>query len=377
MEYQNELALAALVVALVALAGAVLQILAQYLATTEGYRKCSRSVIGEWARFTRRKFKLREFRYEVLFVTPHITCVQLRPNEVVSDVDPRLVDLGEAVSSDDHDWPLKSLDTKGKAVSADSGFFLDRKGLTQLCRRLLTKAHHPSTDEDKLVQMHAGLVDVFAQRLDHNKIENETASWVKFIQAMQFTLEWRKKMKRSLREPEHSDFHVHPAIRASFKSWDFVPPDITRPYATTTVSALATLVQMLGMKWDRFQPEERDLVASSENLQISSYEVRTLGTVIRLSTSIDFMSAIRKLPWPTWRESYATKMLGFGLIPERERPFSKTYLADGLCFGTREDILSAVEQLEWYWGPERFSRGTRPSTTTPATNVADDILGIG
>jgi hypothetical protein len=66
MDSTDALALAALVVALVALLNTVSQVLQQYFATADGYRRCSPSVMGDWARFTRRKFKWRELRFETV-----------------------------------------------------------------------------------------------------------------------------------------------------------------------------------------------------------------------------------------------------------------------------------------------------------------------
>ena len=76
LEQNDSLALAALLVALVALLNSVLQVLQQYFATADGYRRCSPSVIGEWARFTRRKFIFRELRFETVFASPFI-CMEV------------------------------------------------------------------------------------------------------------------------------------------------------------------------------------------------------------------------------------------------------------------------------------------------------------
>ena len=68
----TNLAAAALAIALVALITAVAQLLQQYFATADGYRRCHGSVMGEYARKTRLHRRWREFRFETLYTTPEI-----------------------------------------------------------------------------------------------------------------------------------------------------------------------------------------------------------------------------------------------------------------------------------------------------------------
>lgn len=72
MNDDKTLSVAALAVALVALVVALGQLLGQYFATAEGYRRCQSSVMGPWARYTRLRWRMRQFRFETLFTTPQI-----------------------------------------------------------------------------------------------------------------------------------------------------------------------------------------------------------------------------------------------------------------------------------------------------------------
>lgn len=56
----------ALAIALVALITAVGQLLQQYFATADGYRRCRKSVVGEYARKARLHWRWREFCFETL-----------------------------------------------------------------------------------------------------------------------------------------------------------------------------------------------------------------------------------------------------------------------------------------------------------------------
>ena len=73
MANDTTLSVAALVVALVALLTTLGQLLQQYFATADGYRRCQSSVIGPWAKRTRLRWRWSEFRFETLFTTPTIS----------------------------------------------------------------------------------------------------------------------------------------------------------------------------------------------------------------------------------------------------------------------------------------------------------------
>ena len=68
----STLSVVALSVALVALVIALGQLLGQYFATADGYRRCQSSVMGPWARYTRLSWRWRQFRFETYFTTPQI-----------------------------------------------------------------------------------------------------------------------------------------------------------------------------------------------------------------------------------------------------------------------------------------------------------------
>lgn len=69
----EEVSIAALVVALIALIVALGQLFGQYLATADGYRRCQPSVMGRWAKYTRLRWRWSQFRFETLFTTPEIS----------------------------------------------------------------------------------------------------------------------------------------------------------------------------------------------------------------------------------------------------------------------------------------------------------------
>ncbi|CAG8982918.1 hypothetical protein HYALB_00002936 [Hymenoscyphus albidus] len=66
---------AALAIALVALFTALGQLIQQYFATADGYRRCQKSVMGGYSRHTRLRWRWREFRFETLYTVPKIFMV--------------------------------------------------------------------------------------------------------------------------------------------------------------------------------------------------------------------------------------------------------------------------------------------------------------
>ena len=72
MDTTDSLSIVAIVVASIAFFVAISQVLQQYFATAEGYRRCQYSVMGQWSGFTYRKFRWSELRFETRFTTPHI-----------------------------------------------------------------------------------------------------------------------------------------------------------------------------------------------------------------------------------------------------------------------------------------------------------------
>lgn len=83
-----------------------------------------------------------------------------------------------------------------------------------------------------------------------------------------------------------------PCVRLTHRSWDSVPTDITRSYATVELSDLVILANRLGMSWKVFEPYKGRLFAESRSQVLSSVNVPGLG----LAVSYKSESWVRKLP---------------------------------------------------------------------------------
>ena len=109
----ESISVVALVVSLVALTIALLQVIQQYASTAEGFRRCRRSVIGNWYDYTHRHFRLREFRLETRFSTPHFQMLEKKFEKRPERESDRTVFLP-------HEGPpyLPAWDTKDDTINA-------------------------------------------------------------------------------------------------------------------------------------------------------------------------------------------------------------------------------------------------------------------
>lgn len=74
-----------------------------------------------------------------------------------------------------------------------------------------------------------------------------------------------------------------PCIVFREKSWDFVPPDVVRPLAETTLSDISVIARRMGMKWKDFRPSDGILRAEGHSHIITSTMVRSVGIVLQYS----------------------------------------------------------------------------------------------
>jgi hypothetical protein len=81
----DPVAVTALIISLVALLATFGQILQQYLATADGYRRCQPSVMGLWGMKTELRWRWREFRFETIYYVPYVTVDLLRHQYVAKD----------------------------------------------------------------------------------------------------------------------------------------------------------------------------------------------------------------------------------------------------------------------------------------------------
>lgn len=303
------LAAAALAIAVFALISSLAQIIGQFLATADGLRRCQPSVMAGWAQRTRLRWRWSQFRYEVIFTTPAISIHPIRrPNSVgTKKVHGSRVPHKVAASK-------KKLSILGSDESYTN---------TLISRTLAPDMRH------------------------------ELACWISFLQAVHIKSEsmvaqmpQKEILSRTDNEGVLAGF---PAVAFRERSWDFMTPEVVRPFASITISDAAVLARRLGMEWMEFKPSEGIMKAEGGDHIISSLAIRGVGTVMQYNFIGDDTSpeektgpgrealASRELyPWTTEADG-----LGFGIIPGISE-----FSVPKFNIGTEEEILETMSELD-------------------------------
>ena len=69
------------------------------------------------------------------------------------------------------------------------------------------------------------------------------------------------------------------------RSWDFLPPDITRPLARSTMLTVVIIARRLGMRWRTFDLYREQFRAEGNGCSLTATNVRGIGVVFRFDTS--------------------------------------------------------------------------------------------
>ncbi|KAF1811968.1 hypothetical protein P152DRAFT_474207 [Eremomyces bilateralis CBS 781.70] len=355
------LALAALLIAVIALVNTIGQVLHQYYASADGYRRCSSAVIGSWARFTTRRFKWREFRFETIFATPHIFLdaaydlqrIQTSPTAgplLLLDGTPEM-DRWEGLQTRKTAANAMTFakETQGKSTTSEFFMNFEEQMRPSLARRAwssrilsgfsaASESRTRNPRSEAFLQMRGDPVG--------NVMENEPVSWIPLMQCLQsYSSELRNAGLRVFQDTSSGGLRqgrvIVPAVRMTKKSWDFVPPDVLKPYAVSTIMDVAIMVQLLGMCWKTFKPEEGTLLAESDGSMVTSSLVKPLGTMLTFAKMDRRAEDERKLHGIVFSPVEGATLLGFGIIP-----------AD---FGIAENVrVFSTEQ--WYQALSRLTK---------------------
>ena len=101
-----------------------------------------------------------------------------------------------------------------------------------------------------------------------------------------------------------------PAVVYCRWNWDFMPPDMTRPLAETTLGDIVILGSRMGLSWRTLDPENSKLQADGCGYAMNSTEVRGIGTVLRFFTTAGYYGEAPQLV-----PSVASDKLICGIIP--------------------------------------------------------------
>ena len=268
----------ALIIALIALFITIAQLLQHLFATAEGYRRCQASVLGPWAKRTRKKFRWSQFRYEVFFTTPRIDFATVSRRELIFS-----------------------------------------KNLGSLFPPEITES---TTDTEEL------------------------ASWISllvylYLSTSAFTE--RLSSEKPCGHCEAASVLRLPSIRYIERSWDFMPADVSRPMALTTIHDICVISVRLGMVWKDVRPSEGVMIAEGKGLTLTSSLVRSVGLVATLTSE-----GQQNLRSSSWSQIFPGNRLvptanadelAFGMI-------TADFRSTPLSFGSNEEIISTLNEMD-------------------------------
>ena len=292
----------ALAVALVALVVTFSQLVAQLFSTAEGYRRCQESVIGEWSQYSYRRWRETQWRFETIVVTPEFLLapyspksseqVDLYPDEK-NDSQLQLPESTEVVDIS----AVESAQTTSK--KHDSILHMVPRRALSFIRRIYEKStssiRHKRIPEGNELLLHKS----FAEK--HQKDpKSELVCWIALLQQLHH---YSKQCTRDV--VENADFSswekgllppkeksssttgstTWPAIRFKQRSWDFMPADVVRPFASTTLSDIAILALRMGMAWQTFEPSKDKLEAEGDQYILTSITIMGLGILLQFKAT--------------------------------------------------------------------------------------------
>lgn len=229
----------AIVIALIAFFVAFAQFLLQASGTIGvGARRCQPSVMGQWAKTRKYRWVWRELRWETTFSTPDFHLLSIQSSLEDCDSESQILINGSELSR------LKSFSEKPK----------DSNGESDLGRRVSWIAFLDQLHEIQNLLLAANI--------------NEGPTWSNLQGA------------RAIGTENYSTICC-PAITLHAESWDFMPPDLVRPVASSTVGDIIALGHRLGMEWKELRPAEGIMRAEGNGQSIVSMGIGGLGTVLQ------------------------------------------------------------------------------------------------
>jgi hypothetical protein len=197
--------------------------------------------MGPWSVSTKRVWRATEFRFETLFEVPVIF------------VCPRGNTKGPLKNKSTHivDGTLHSLKRTRALLPMDEAFQ----------RQLLQERRGYATD-------------------------NERASWVTLLSHLQWmenaSQEWQQQHFQCgpptfLPLPEFDNHTLAVAVQAEKRSWDTIPPDVKKPYATTVFTHVLEIAAMMGIYWKEFDRSKDRYQAEGNGYTLTGAHIPDLG----------------------------------------------------------------------------------------------------
>jgi len=320
------LAVTAMIISVAAFIVSILQALQQYYSSARGYSSCGPDVIGLWAKSRNRILRWYEFRFEVQFEVPVIFVA--RPTNEYGPMG--------------HTGVQKIVFLNGTDQSYKDAWTPNMEEHDQASKK----------QREMATRVHTA--------------DNEAATWLGLLMAIQrMEVESRNWQGDALRPhgitaPGTSDslttwpwppttdggHSLIVCLQKKKKSWDTIPDNVTKPYATTTIAHLVEVTALLGIYWKVFDRSEDRYLAQGNGFILSGSNVEGLGLTFSFQKK-----------GPTWFKSnrvvpyYDSKELCFGFCPTTFRPKGEKQYADEsrnigtLQLGSMDEIAETLVVL--------------------------------
>ncbi|CAN8098309.1 unnamed protein product [Discula destructiva] len=325
----DAVSLVALIISVIALIGTILQLLQQYFSSAEGYSNCGEQVMGPWALYRARKFRWTELRFEVQFETPVMFVCP--PSNTRGPVRGQQLLFVQGTEKSE-------VETRTPSFEAEK-----EKMLKQRESKITSETVHTA--------------------------DNERANWFILLQALHAmernSMDWQRKKlmkdkvesgpKESVHLPDEiapwEEHSVVVALQRKRKSWDTMPAEIRKPYATTTICHMIEMAAMLGLHWREFDRSNHKYHAEGNGYLLTGQNVEDLGIMFRFQIyAANKFQSQRVIP------NDLIKLLAFGDVmtiykPEAEEKSKADYDDDDpkssgkLHFGSTTEL---VETLTYY-----------------------------
>jgi hypothetical protein len=304
MAVEVDLAMASLIIAITALFIAGLQIFQNMLGHVEGLRRCAPSVAGPWAKLRRRKWMLTELRIELEFTTPHFLVLS-------SDYD-----RATAAHTYGLTYDMPTLSRAERLVERPIKSLWHR--LWDLVRRMTRPPsdHRPQyttwdyekhfevlkesiKEEDKLEPewmkpMSSEYQDLGElEKSSRRPIDSKTlwikprseirASWLQLLAALY--ADYKGYDTSKMRGPRSSSGSAYAAVACRRWNWDFMPSDLIKASASSTLRDILLLAMRLRMDWRRTDLDNSIFMADGNGYSITSTDARGSGISFTFKTT--------------------------------------------------------------------------------------------
>lgn len=308
-------AVVSLLIALIALLGSVMQVLQQYYASATGFSNCDRRVIGKWHSYKERRFKWKELRFEVRFKAPVVfVCAANNTKGPVPDV----VWIIDGSPESQQDTMTDDLDDKKPnpsqppAVAVDQSSALPRFTLrhrttsTSLKQKMTRSTASDASAEKRIHTADNERATWLTLLTEFQRMERESASW----QESEYAWHSGRTGQPRITRPSFADRKLAIAVQAKPRSWDTMPPNIKKPYATTTWCHLVEMAAMLGLHWKEFDRSRDKYRAEGNGYVLTGSHLSELGVVFNFQISGKCKFGDNRVV-----PSAHVKEFAFGLVP--------------------------------------------------------------